>query len=161
MAGLLLDKGADPKAADGKGRTPLFALVEMQDFEIGTRAAPDRDKMDPMDLMKALIARGADLNARLTIKGCLPEEPVATDGGRDYAGMTPFLRAAQANDLPLMRYLMANGADANLTTNNHETALMLAAGIGFAEGTMSWSDKDGVEAIKLCMELGQDVNAAS
>ena len=51
------------------------------------------------------------------------------------AGATPYLRATQSADLPVMRLLLAHGADPTLQTANHTTGLMLAAGVGFDEGT--------------------------
>src|SRR5262249_57390017 len=62
LALFLLDKGADPNAADNfYKRTPLFAAVEMRnpDFTRDT-APPVPDKRDHMDLIKALLAKCAD-----------------------------------------------------------------------------------------------------
>ena len=49
-------------------------------------------------------------------------------------GATPFMRAAKAGDVEVMRLLLANGADPHLMQKNHTTALMLAAGFGFKDG---------------------------
>ena len=65
LALYLLDKGADANAADDfYKRTPLFAALEMRDPDF-TRdtASPVPDKIDPMDLIKALLAHGATPNA--------------------------------------------------------------------------------------------------
>src|SRR6185369_17550305 len=67
LAMYLLDKGANPNAADNfYKRTPLFAAVEMRnpDFTRDT-APPLPDKRDPMDLIKALLVKGANPNARV------------------------------------------------------------------------------------------------
>ncbi|PYS34829.1 MAG: hypothetical protein DMG14_28550, partial [Acidobacteria bacterium] len=67
LALFLLEKGADPNAADDfYKRTPLFAAVERRnpDFTRDT-APPLPDNRDPMDLIKALLARGANPNAQV------------------------------------------------------------------------------------------------
>ena len=45
-------------------------------------------------------------------------------------GATPFLLAAMAADVEVMRVLSGAGADPNLTADNRTTALMLGAGLG-------------------------------
>jgi len=56
----LLEKGADPNAFDNfYRRTPLFAAVEMRDRDFTRDTAPPvEDARDPVDLIKALLARG-------------------------------------------------------------------------------------------------------
>ena len=74
-------------------------------------------------------------------------------------GATPFVRAAQSGDVTLMRLLLAHGADPKIRTTNNVTALAVAAGIGWVEGvTHEWSEKDNLEAVKMCLDLGIDVN---
>jgi ankyrin repeat protein len=66
-----------------------------------------------------------------------------------------------------MRMLLAAGADPKLTQPNRTTALMHAAGLGWRDGSPAapaydqGSEKDAIEAIKLCMEVGLDINAAT
>ena len=57
-------------AADSKGRAALlYAAVDMRNLEWSTRPAPpDKDSMTELDLIKALLAHGANPNARLTKK---------------------------------------------------------------------------------------------
>jgi len=58
-----------------------------------------------------------------------------------------------------MRLLLAHGADPKIPTKNNVTALAVAAGIGWVEGvTYEWSEKDNLEAVKMCLDLGIDVN---
>src|SRR5260370_1953689 len=74
-------------------------------------------------------------------------------------GATPFLRAAQSGDVTLMKLLLARGADYKITTTNGDTAVHVAAGIGWVEGvTFEWSDAETVEAVKLSLDLGLDPN---
>src|SRR5258708_20656232 len=76
-------------------------------------------------------------------------------------GATRLLGAAQSGDVTLMKYLLAHGADPKLPTEHNDTALSVAAGIGWVEGvTFEWSEKDNLEAVKMCLDAGIDVNAA-
>src|SRR5580692_231501 len=66
-AALLLDRKADPNAADNMGRAALFAAIDMRDMYGSNRPAPkDTNKIEPMDLIKVLLAAGAEPNAKLT-----------------------------------------------------------------------------------------------
>jgi ankyrin repeat protein len=80
-------------------------------------------------------------------------------GNGNLVGATPFLISAQANDVAVMRELVAHGADPNLATNQGTTPLMVAAGIGHLPGMSRSTESNALEAIKLCLELGADVNA--
>ena len=77
------------------------------------------------------------------------------------AGVTPFLLAAAEGDVGLMRSLLAKGADPKLASNDHTTPLMVAAGVGRTGKDEFPKDEQQqhVEAIKLLLELGADVNA--
>jgi ankyrin repeat protein len=76
------------------------------------------------------------------------------------SGATPFLLAAQAVDVPLMRLLVAHGADPLLATLDGTTPLMAAAGIGYDEGRQTaWSEAASLEAVTLAASLGGRVNA--
>ena len=77
-------------------------------------------------------------------------------------GCTPFVRAAQSSDTELMKLLLDWGADPFMTTAFGDTALTAAAGIGWVEGvTYERSPKDNLEAVKMLVYLGLDVNAAN
>ncbi len=66
-----------------------------------------------------------------------------------------------------MRLLLAAGADPLLKQANQATALMLAAGLGWRDGSPAapsydqGSEPDAIEAIKLCMQAGIDINATT
>src|SRR6185436_4383735 len=85
------------------------------------------------------------------------------DGNRNMLnrlGSTPFLLAAKADDVPLMRVLLECGADARLATNNGTTPLMAAAGVGiWAPGENPGTHEEALAAVKLAFEAGGDVNA--
>lgn len=77
------------------------------------------------------------------------------------AGATPFLLATWANDLDVMRELVAHGADPSLTTTDGTTPLMVAAGTGHAPGITGSTESSGLAAVKLCLKLGASVNVAN
>ena len=144
LALLLMDRGADPKRADSFGITPLHGAVRT-----GKR-----------ELVAALLAKGADPNARIVKR---PPSVLFTDlPERAWdSGATPFLMAAKAADAELMRVLVTAGADPRLPTNNKTTALMATAGVGRSEGASAISEKRAFEAVRAALEFGSDVNAAN
>jgi ankyrin repeat protein len=161
LAMFLLDKGADANAADNfYKRTPLFAAVEMRnpDFTRDT-PPPVPDKRDPMDLIKALLEKGANPNARVNTTPFRGFFQVSANWV-NFDGQTAFIHAALNGDVTLMRLLLEQGADPNLATNEGSTALMAAAGVNWVVAqTYSRSDNEYIEAAKLCLEKGADVNA--
>ena len=77
-------------------------------------------------------------------------------------GATPFLMAAKASDVELMRLFLANGADPNIETLDHQTPLMAAAGIAWAANQDKAPDRRVLEAVEMLVnELHADVNHAS
>jgi uncharacterized protein len=114
---------------------------------------------EKLDFVKALLARGADPNAQTKRN---PNYGMSVKGGNgNLVGATPFLIAAQANDVALMRELVAHGANPNLATNQGTTPLMVAAGIGHLPGMSRSTEANALEAVKLCVELGADINAVN
>jgi uncharacterized protein len=161
FAAFLLDHGADPNASDGKGRSPLYAAVDMHSLDTSTRPSPrPLDKLDGVDVIKALLAHGANPNAQL-IAVIKPRGVLDGADSTMSAGATPFLRAAKSDDLEVMRILLDQGARPLMTTATHTTALMVAAGTGWRDGKSHGSETDAIEAIKLCLDRGLDINAAS
>jgi len=168
-AKFLLNQGANPDLGPGFG--PLhWAAGEwnsyLNDFSNGITnedtewsAFGGLPKTERLDFVKALLARGADPNARARRT---PNYGMRVKGGNgNLVGATPFLIAAQSNDVAIMRELVANGADPNLATNLGTTPLMVAAGIGHLPGMSRSTEPNALEAVKLCVELGADVNAAN
>jgi ankyrin repeat protein len=61
-----------------------------------------------------------------------------------------------------MRLLVAHGADPRLTTDEKTTPLMAAAGVGRLEDNLTPDEQArALDAVKLAVELGNDVNAAN
>ena len=157
MASFLLDKGADPNAA-GQGWTPLHQLMRTRNLNIGFFPHPEvLGNVTEVDVAKKLIAKGANTNARLTKS--------INDGYRNFwtqAGATPLLMAAKGADAEMMRLLAANGADPKLTNAVGTTPLMAAAGVEmFNPNEDSGTNEEGLQAVKVALELGADVNQAN
>jgi uncharacterized protein len=123
LATFLIERGADVNlAAAGNGATPLWAAVNTQ-WQPRTRYPQpqemEQQKATYLDVMKALLAKGADPDARLkthpwylVYSGCGNRNC----GLADTAGSTAFWRAAYATDLEAMKLLVAYGADPNIPT---------------------------------------------
>jgi len=108
---VLLKQGANPNAIDYQGRTPLFNTCNVE-------------------IMQALIANGADVNARNRVR------------------QTPVHEVLRCKiDDKLLQILLLAGADANATDELGLTPLHMA---------MGYSD---VEVARMLLEHGADVNA--
>jgi len=163
-AGVLLQKGANANIADRTGRTPLYAAVDFHTMPASNRPAPKEvdNELTSLDLIKALLAKDANVNAQL--KQQVPYR-AKLDRGDDTmltTGTTPLLRASKAGDIQAMKLLFDKGADVKLTTRTGINPLMAAAGLGTKEEDTTGRRKtqaEAIEAIKLCLEAGIDVNA--
>jgi cytohesin len=169
IARYLLDHGADPNLPNKGGWTPLYLATDNRNIEGGDYPVRKPD-MDHLEFIKLLLEKGANVNARIcgaqsTAKQCKGD---TTETRTNFTmqwlyedGATPFLRAAQSGDVILMKLLLEHGADPKIPTAHNDTALSVAAGIGWVEGvTLEWSPAESLEAIKRCLDLGIDVNAA-
>jgi ankyrin repeat protein len=165
----LLDHGADTNIANNGGWTPLYIATDNRNIEGGDYPVRDPD-MDHLDFIKLLIAKGANVNARIcgvesTTEECKGD---STETRTNFTmqwlfedGATPFLRAAQSGDVELMKLLLAHGANPKIYTAHNVTPLAVAAGIGWVEGvTFEWSPQESTEAVKMCLDLGIDPNVA-
>lgn len=163
-ASVLLEKGANPNLADRTGRTPLYSAVDDHTMPASNRPSPKEvdNETTSLDLVKALLAKSANVNAQLK-----QQVPYRTklDRGDDTmltTGTTPLLRAAKAGDIAVMKLLLEKGADPKLATRNGVNPLMAAAGLGSKEEDTTGRRKtqaDSIEAIKLCLQAGIDINA--
>jgi ankyrin repeat protein len=161
FAGLLLDHGADPNGARA-GYAALHAAILRGD----------------LDLVKTLLARGADPNAPLA-KGT-PARYYSKDWAFNIValqGATPFWLAARYGDIDIMKTLAAGGADVRFTMENGQTSLMaaIAANSGFGTGdrrerylgpgdlapTPEEEERLTLQAARLAIDLGAPVQAAT
>lgn len=153
----LLERGADPNIANAGGWTPLYIATDNRNIEGGDYPTRKPD-MDHLDYIKRLLAAKANPNLRM--RSSTETRTVFTHQWLLEEGATPFLRAAQSGDIALMKLLLEHGADPSIATNAKVTPLMVASGIGWVEGvTYEWSKQSTLEAVKLLLDLGADVNA--
>jgi ankyrin repeat protein len=162
LASLLLDRGADPNAA-GAGWNALHQTVHSRRPNLGYTPGPvATGNVDSIDLMKKMIAKGIDVNARMTKNGM-------KDGQRNRVnrlGATAFFLAAKNTDFEAMKVLAAANADAKIPSADGTTPLMVAAGlhmwyVGEDAGSLPGQEDEVLEAVKLCVERGNDVNAVN
>jgi ankyrin repeat protein len=161
LAKYLLDHGADPNLVTVSGLTALYATIDVQWAPKAWFPQPstDQEKITYLDLMRALLDHGAKVNAEVGEK--LWFRSFTNDyTWVDPAGATAFWRAAQSSDTAAMRLLIEYKADPKLAVKSGETPLMAAAGIGWAANWSVNAPYPLVDAVKYCVELGNDVNAA-
>jgi ankyrin len=195
-AKLLLAAGANVNDADAWGVSALVLAAhsgyrELAEFLLETGADPNDDSAGfsalHIAIMRrdetmagALLARGADANARLGTWTAMRRQSKDFNFAPELVGATPFWLAARFAQPGVMRLLLKHGADPKavhrveytadaLITERRTlatTALMAATGMG-AGGT-AWVQPSRVEreapmleAVKLAVEAGVDVNAAN
>jgi ankyrin repeat protein len=163
VAALLVERGADPNIADVTGMAALYTAVDLSTipFMHNRPPPPPTSKMEVIDLISVLLAHGANPNHQLKAP-TLQRHHDAGDRALG-AGSTPLMRAAKVPDVPVMRLLLANGADAKLTQPNGTSALLFAAGLsrGGSIGVgraRSGTAQDAIEAVKLLLDAGLDIN---
>jgi uncharacterized protein len=162
VAAALIAHGADVNAADNGGRTPLYAAVDMHTFEwIFSRPVPKPSgALEVTDMVKLLLDHKADPNTQLKRRIFAVQHDYIPNLNLG-AGATPFMKAASASDLLLMRLLLDHGANPNLVTENHGTPLMAAAGLNWRDIASIGTEKESIEAIQICLDHGADINAAN
>jgi ankyrin repeat protein len=168
LARLLLEKGADANA-ERAGYTALHWAVGSWETElIVTSITPEREgewatvgglKEGRLDLVKALLAHGADPNARIR-RAPARVGSSKNPGLPELEGATAFVVAAIAGATDAMKVLVDHRADVRLRTRNNGTALMAAAGLGRSIGEILVPESETLAAAKMVLELGDaDINA--
>jgi len=155
LAAYLLDAGADPNAAL-PGYTVLHAVPSVRNPGVGDNDPPPAGSgsMTSLELVKKLVAHGADLNARMT------RRPNLSNTRLNEIRATPFMMAALTADAELMRTLAALGADPLIPNTDNSTPLMAAAGLATrSPGEDAGTEREVLEAIQVALDLGADINA--
>lgn len=162
LAKYLLDRDADPNASTLSGLAALYATVDVRWAPHASFPQPstEQENIGYLELMKVLIEQGANVNARLGKKSWF-RSYFSDSSWVDPAGATAFWRAAQSSDIAAMHLLIDHGADPKLATKSGVTPLMVAAGIGWAANWSVNAPVPPMEAVKYCVELGNDVNVAA
>ena len=198
----LLEEGADPEgemngvralhaAAGGVGTWLREWYARHGGNRLYSRRSRSRLRAERrLPLVEALLARGADPNARITASAMLMSyigyprkgafEPFACGTG-DLRGATPLWVAAfdmngasrtfgvgessTSSNAAVLRALLAAGADQHLTTDDGTTPFMAAAGLG--RSTYTPRQPRGVrapsaeEAVRVLLEAGAEIDAAN
>ncbi len=165
LALFLLDQGADPNVLDA-GFTPLHWASGTWEGGISNSVYGFSDPMSGIPnrqqkiaLVRSLLAHGANPNGRMTRR---PPGFSGLGGGyEDAPGATPFLLASAADDLEMMRLLLAAGADPKLLTESKATAVMAASGLNRSIGESPTTEAQALEAVKFLFELGADAKGAT
>jgi uncharacterized protein len=157
VATFLIERGANVNE-HGAGRTPLHSAVQQQMPE----------------LVSLLLANGADPNVALERPMPLLSRALTALTGMPVSqiGATPFWLAADYGDARIMQILAQGRADPLLSTKDHTTPLMAAAGVDYIEGEDRYGRRwyrdntmplqlAALEAVKVALQLGGNVNAAN
>jgi ankyrin repeat protein len=186
IAMTLLSRGANPNLANDDGVAPLFATVN-NEWALRTwypqPTAGTQQKASYLELIESMLKAGADPNAR-TLSHIWYASYNTGRMGVDFAGATPFWRAAYALDVEAMRLLVRYGADPNIATmtfgvakrptdqsglpaappgSQHVPPFHAASGVGYGTSRVAQQHRhvpDGwMPAAKYFLEeLGVDVN---
>jgi ankyrin len=166
VAQFLIEKGAQINVSDFHGRTPLWTAVEVRNMDFDNASFENGVDREPLlALIQVLLDKGANVNARTKESIPIRRFMLRTTGTLewvDFTGQTPFLRAAYAGDVTVMRLLLKYGADPKIPAIAGTTPLMAAAGVNWVvDQTYDEGQKNLLEAVKLCYELGMSVNDAN
>ena len=162
VAALLIEEGANLDLGDRTGMTPLYAAVDMH--TLGStfgRPDPPITVIDgSVDVVKLLLEYGANPNA--TLKTRILKRVYNAGDARLGEGATALMRAARSGDVGIMRLLLQHGANPALQQKNGNTPVLLAASLS-TKGNYPdrGSEESAIEAIRLCLERGLDINAAN
>ncbi len=162
MMDALLDRGADPNAA-AAGWNALHQAIRSRRPNLGYTPGPvQTGSLDSIHVISKMIERGIDLDARMTKNGM-------KDGQRNRVnrlGATAFFLAAKQTDVEVMKVLAEAGANPRIPSADGTTPLMVAAGLGLwyvgeDGGSLPGQEDEVLEAVKMSVALGDEVNAAN
>jgi ankyrin repeat protein len=192
----LLEQGADPNgtmygvgalhAAAGGVDLWLRDWLRARGASIDARSTAGLEARRRIAIVKALLARGADPNARISTstfmglgasgkRGAFNTFSVGTG---DLRGATPLWVAAYSANggdgarggggsaaVEILQLLLDAGADPEAATDDHTTPLMVAAGLGrsnYQPGTPRGARSQSAEAaVKILVEWGAEINAVN
>ena len=153
----LVERGADPN--DQRSNFgPLHALTWVRRTQVGDNPAGDpaprgSGSVTSLEFIRRIVKLGGDVNLQL-------EKGKSGKAKLNRKGATPFLLASGTCDVPMMKVLLELGADPMLNNVEGCTPLMAAAGVGVVSvGEEPGTEEEVAQAIKLLIEIGNDINA--
>lgn len=155
LAADLLKAGADPNDQPA-GFAALHAVTWVRKPIRGDGNPPPigSGNLSSLEVVRQLVKHGADVNVRL-------KKGESGRGRFTTTGSTPFLLASRTADIPLMQLLLELKADAGLPNADNGTPLLAAAGVGALDDgdEAAATEDEAIEAVKLLLDLGADINA--
>jgi uncharacterized protein len=149
LAKKLIEAGANVDQWDIFGAAPLFTAVGGRSRNDGGRASIDPpNETNGLQIVQLLLERGANPNRQLFFR------PANVRGATNTRGSTPLIRAANGNDMEVVKLLLEHGADATVYMADRQTPIH-AVLAGRA------NEKDAIELIKVLHEAGTDVNVVA
>jgi ankyrin repeat protein len=148
LAMKLIDRGANPNLLSDAGAGPLYTTINVQWAAKSLYPQPTaqhQQKTTHLELMEALLKKGADPNVRLT-KHLWYMSYNFDLLGVNTTGATPFWRAAYGTDVPAMRLLHKYGADPLLAYTT-KTAGRLQGADAPVEADTSAADPSGLPPV--------------
>ena len=145
MLKVLIEAGADADSPNPEGQTALLAVARTGNVEAAEVLLKEGATVDAREkwggqtalmwasarrhpaMMQLLIARGADVNARSTVRDY--QRHVTAEGrpkSLDSGGLTPLLYAARENCIACVDVLLGNRADINLPDPDGVSPLLVA-----------------------------------
>jgi ankyrin repeat protein len=132
----LIDRGADVNMQSTVAMTPIYAAINAQWAPRSRYPQPQAvqtQQTSYLDLMAALLKKGANPNVRLTAQPwyfAFNNCGNANCGLENIEGTTAFWRAAYSVDVEAMKLLVANGADPNIPSQRIAQAAAAGRGRG-------------------------------
>jgi ankyrin repeat protein len=168
LAHMLLERpeGSLLDDQDWYGRSPIWEAVNVRNLYVHNNNFVNYVDREPvLEFIRALLAKGVDVNVRTKETPPFRHHLLNITGSLewvDFTGQTPFLTAALAGDVTVMKLLLEHGADPHIATFEGTTPLVAAAGVNWVV-SQTWTEapEQLLEAVKLCHELGMDVNHAN
>jgi ankyrin repeat protein len=163
---LLQQKNVLINGQDWYGRSPIWEAVNVRNLYVHNATLVNGiDRAPVLQLIRHLLEAGANPNVRTKETPPVRNHLLPITGTLewvDFTGQTPFLAAALAGDVTVMKLLLDHHADPMINTFQGTSPLMAAAGVNWVYAqTWTEGEAQSLAAVKLCRELGMDVNQAN